>query len=70
MARERFKKLKGSFLEGERLLDHYIGRGTIWWDENEIQYVGLAADGQEVGLGNSRSGVSSYLQTNPDPEDW
>lgn len=50
-------------------LSQFIARGIIRLDEKG-EYVGLADDGVEVSLGESRQQVEAYLVSHPTPSHW
>ena len=61
-------KFKNYLNEG--LLQKLIRSKKIFIDNGE--YVGKAADGKEVSLGNigDEKQVEKYLKSHPDPKDW
>jgi len=48
-----------------RILD-----GSVHFDMSTKEYVGIASDGVEVGLGSDPDGVEKYLVANPTPDCW
>jgi len=51
-------------------LDDLIAKGTIWFDEYEQDYAGIATDGIVVSLGNDKASVENYLSHCPTPDKW
>lgn len=39
-------------------------------DENGADYIGIAADGQEVNMGQDPDQIEAYLNDHPTPRDW
>lgn len=52
------------------LLTKMLLNETIWWDGKSHAYIGLAADGTEVQVGNSPKDVEAYLTVRPNPSQW
>jgi len=51
-------------------LSKYIEDGTIRWDSDHNEYVGIAEDGVELSFGNDPGHAERYLKANPNPSDW
>lgn len=51
-------------------LNSYIRNGVIRYEPREHQFVGMASDGVEVGLGNTKDSVAIYLADRPEPNQW
>ena len=51
-------------------LNFLITQGIIHYEPKELQWVGRASDGVEVGLGNTKDKVAIYLADRPEPSMW
>lgn len=53
-------------------LNRLMAEGTVRVDEKTGTFVGTAADGVEVCLGDTRNpeGAERYLSANPRPDQW
>lgn len=43
---------------------------TIWWDWDNFEWVGVAADGTQLGLSSNDDTFLDYLASYPGPEHW
>jgi hypothetical protein len=50
------------------LAEHY-SNGVIYWSDEEGQYIGIAQNGQHVGLGGNLTSLFAYLKDHPTPAD-
>ena len=51
-----------------KILTALIAAGHVWYDADEQQYLGRAADGTIVSLGFAD--LNAYLEAYPTPRDW
>lgn len=51
-------------------LQELMESGLIWYDKDDMEYVGKASDGTEVSLGCVESEINTYLDHRPTPEQW
>ena len=52
--------------EMQRLIDD----GTVWFDDDEGEWLGAASDGEVVSFGPDDDGAARYLVGRPSPCDW
>ena len=56
--------------EGREILQQHIEEGIIKWDERDREYIGIAADGEPLSMGNNFDKLAWYLYDNPNSLDW
>ena len=55
---------------GEQVLQSHLNAGTIWWNEEDKCYEGLASDGVVVGFSDNKYSLILYLSHHPSPSTW
>lgn len=55
---------------GRAVLKQHLEMGIVWFDVNDRCYVGKAADGVTVQLGDDKESAAKYLERRPNPSQW